>query len=111
MLTPYQIKNSSIAQKHSRIYGYAPEDHFADIAKEHRATLALARVQREAAHQPHIALTHNTRQIVEFLKNRLLTGNVYSVPLAQFEAVQDGSTVEVPAHWGPNAMVPLFKKA
>ena len=68
VLTPYQINNSSIAQKQARIYGYAPEDHFPDVEKEQRATLALARAQRDAAQQPHIALTHNTRQIVEFLK-------------------------------------------
>ena len=86
-LTAAQVDRLTLAQRHARVYGYDSNDHYEELAAEQKAVGVLTALQDVVQVTHAVERTTSITTIQAFLKNRLCTTGVYSVPTDLFELV------------------------
>ena len=89
LLGAADVRRLSLAERHSRVYGYAAEDHFPDLLEERRAVVALVDARNRAQAMPQLDVSASSRAVVDFLKSRMQTGYILSVSAALMGCVEE----------------------
>ena len=94
LLNVHDVKRLSVASRQSRLYGYAVEDHFPDNAEERRAALALVDARNKVQSVPLLDVSASSRAAIDFLKSRMETGYILSVPAALMGCVEGSAVLD-----------------
>ena len=86
---PTTVNLMGRSERYARVYGYAVDDHFRDVEKMQQAARGRA-AELKALHPPPQAASHDSKQIVGFLKAHLRPGSICSMPAAMLRACDPG---------------------
>ena len=80
-----ELASLSLSQKHAYLYQYHPKAHFKDRTEEQKQIEVASTLRAAIQQKPLVASTPVSSMMAEFLKNRLWSGCVCSLPKHIFE--------------------------